>query len=687
VSGDWRIYLTWDGGIRGPGYEWTMGEGKRLGEGYELHWLPGQLAVQLVRGGSQPTLLAAVRLDGPPREIEWKRRGMRVQVIVDGALRIDCLDPAAPPPARWWAFSTTAPRDECELSLHVDRTRDDPLALPVDGDIAGQFARLQSDPPTHGRSEGWRWAIDAVLGGDHDDPRRGDQLRLAAALVRDAVRSNPEDVNRKFAIIGLARSVLDQRQAWAGGDDGAAWQRSRLRRWLALAAVQAVMSSSSARLSDEELQALQEDLAASTPRQLPASVRDGELAAAERARTAVAGLVAACGREDLGLLLSLVDPLIERAARKPQVPVELRRLCDPPASGAADSRAAAANRAVLAAALAESSSPLAIGRRRAVWLDTARQVLEKIRAITDGGLTDDQRAMIDVAAHGTRCLIGQPPMPTPTDAADWLTVRWRLLAGSDPLRQILSPLPESVARTTVAVSVGRLLAIAAAEPLRAAGWTARLRDVDARGADLLPALLAAVGPGQDDPLPEPGSDLDADLIRGLIVLRSHQAILAETDPARRIAASVALAKERKTALDALTRAGTTPWQASDPLAYAVVSLIRVRMPEGDDTSQRDFLAPQRSGETERRLGSLANYENLLRGFAGDERLDSPLPPGRALLTVLCMQESVPAAAKPADKRAVPDWSLLDAVPSRSLPLEFARPMQSTAAGEGPALLP
>jgi hypothetical protein len=71
--------------------------------------------------------------------------------------------------------------------------------------------------------------------------------------------------------------------------------------------------------------------------------------------------------------------------------------------------------------------------------------------------------------------------------------------------------------------------------------------------------------------------------------------------------------------------------------------------------------------------ALAGYGELLSGKPQALRsIWAPLPADRALLTVLAMQE--------VSNGAVPDWTLLEIIPCRSLPTHFARPLSSAAGG-------
>jgi len=116
----WRLLLNLDTSARPPGPEWVLHEGRQANEGYELHFLPRQLALQLYRTGDHLLLLGAVRLDRAPAEVALIRRGLRLQVAVDGALVLDCLDLLGSPPLGHWGVRAATTLGDATLSLYDD---------------------------------------------------------------------------------------------------------------------------------------------------------------------------------------------------------------------------------------------------------------------------------------------------------------------------------------------------------------------------------------------------------------------------------------------------------------------------------------------------------------------------------------------------------------------------------------
>ena len=60
----WDMDLRLDDTIRPPGWPWTLHEGKNQGEGYELHWLPERLVLQVQRSRPRTAPLAGASPGG-----------------------------------------------------------------------------------------------------------------------------------------------------------------------------------------------------------------------------------------------------------------------------------------------------------------------------------------------------------------------------------------------------------------------------------------------------------------------------------------------------------------------------------------------------------------------------------------------------------------------------------------------
>ncbi len=276
----WRIYVRYDAGVRPPGSDWVVHEGSDTGQGYELHWLPQSLALQLHRGGTRAQLLGAVRLAGMPAEIAFQRRGQRLEVLADGRQVLAVFDAAPAIEARdgdayavaapsAWGFRTRASRDECTVSLHLDR-------------------HLAAGAASTGRT---------AAGQGLDDRSRIATDRLRAALALDAETA----LERKLAAIGSAGIAV--RALGSGQPD-----HPRFRQWLALAEAQAAIARAAQRSGPEGSAAV-------------ALQRRGERAAPGLAAFAVESLIITCRADPLpespGIILALLDPLTERATARP----------------------------------------------------------------------------------------------------------------------------------------------------------------------------------------------------------------------------------------------------------------------------------------------------------------------------------------------------------------------------------
>lgn len=658
---DWRIYLTWDEGARGAGAEWTLHEGRQPGEGYSLRWVPSRLALHLVRGGERPVLLAALRLAAPPREIQWRRRGARLVIEADAVPLMTVIDAEPPPAPSWWGFATAAPRDETEISLHLDRQLgDDPERLPLDDDPGRLRLALEPFQALPQRRPWWAQLLSprSVLDRPHQE------LRLATALVRQAMAATAESGYQAYALSALGAARIFLSDPTAADALATATDRSRLRRWLTLAEIRLVAASGG--LGDDELDALADDLRRPRLVALPAEAVDAERSAATRVADAVESLIADSRPEDLGLLLSLVDSLIERASRPPEEPAAMRELLRSTAPAVGANRP---THAALVAAVAGTATPAAVWTRRSAWLAIAGRILDQASALAGDGLTDDQRGLLALTRHGINCLLGSDPAPTPGEAPAWLTVRWRALAGSDPQATAWPDLPLASYPLGLAPAIARLQQLAATEPLAAVRWTARLTVAD-HATEPAEALRAVV-----QEFPAAGQMLEADLLRALVALHLDALARRASDPQ---VAKTAF-DDAGRALTGLTGSRPSPWASTDPLAFALARLMLTRLPElVTRTAQSPAVGAVGKGKI---LGepdsdlpaALAGYGELLSGKPQALRsIWAPLPADRALLTVLAMQE-VTNGAKP-------DWTLLDLIPCRSLPTHFARPLSSAAGG-------
>jgi len=121
----WRMHLRINPSLESPGPNWTMFEGDHLGSGYELHWLPERLVLQVIR--SPDVVLGSLALPKMPGEVAFVRRGLRVQVWIDGRTRLSCLDPGGMTPLPiTWGFRAAGNLGMSNISLYDDRDLLDP---------------------------------------------------------------------------------------------------------------------------------------------------------------------------------------------------------------------------------------------------------------------------------------------------------------------------------------------------------------------------------------------------------------------------------------------------------------------------------------------------------------------------------------------------------------------------------
>jgi hypothetical protein len=212
----WRLQLCLDPALRAPGPEWLMFEGFKPGDGYELHWLPQELGLQLFRvQEDEIMLLASIRLERFPAQLVFARRAYRLEVWADGRRVLHVLDPLPTPPPVAWGFKAAGSMDDSSISLHDDRRLvDDQVQAGLRLDAA-DLGPLIREP---GRSD---HAILAVRHALAMDPEKtaGDMataLEEAGAAV-DALTRRDDD-----------RAILEHWLAWGEVRLALAWDEDSL---------------------------------------------------------------------------------------------------------------------------------------------------------------------------------------------------------------------------------------------------------------------------------------------------------------------------------------------------------------------------------------------------------------------------------------------------------------------------
>jgi hypothetical protein len=158
----WRLLVLLDTRAIPPGPEWILHEGRQPGEGYELHWFPQRLALQVFRTGEQTMLLGSVTLKKAPGEVQFARRGLRLSVRADRETVMQCIDLTPPPAPQVWGFQAVSSVGHVLVSLFDDKR----YLSEVDAALAGNEVPALRD------------ACTAIVGEDHALAR----MRYAAVL-------------------------------------------------------------------------------------------------------------------------------------------------------------------------------------------------------------------------------------------------------------------------------------------------------------------------------------------------------------------------------------------------------------------------------------------------------------------------------------------------------------------------
>lgn len=142
----WRLVVDLPDDLTPPGPEWKLYEGAQPGQGYELHWIPARLSLQVWRTGEQLQLLGSATLDRAPRQVVFARRGLRLLVEVDSVVRIACLD--LQPPGEPSVCGAVAVTDVggARLTLHDERRFLPPIERQVMGGELASLQQLADDP-------------------------------------------------------------------------------------------------------------------------------------------------------------------------------------------------------------------------------------------------------------------------------------------------------------------------------------------------------------------------------------------------------------------------------------------------------------------------------------------------------------------------------------------------------------
>jgi hypothetical protein len=572
ASASWRMHLRLDTGLKAPGPSWVMFEGRKLGQGYELHWQPTRLCLTLMRSAA-PLVLGAVTLHHMPNHIVLVRQGFRLQIIVDERIVLNVVDPQTTSVTNAWGFQAAGPMEGSTVSLF-----DEHRTIP-----ATTIAALSGNQNV----------LKTILG----SPTANDHhfFLLRQALIVDAGKNAAEK-----------NAALQQASAALTAFHTSESEKQALQQWLTWAQLHAAI----ARQDTESVASAQATmkLFATQARAHPTS-------------------------ETAGLAMELLEPLVKRCAR----PIV--------------------------------NTPNDVLAHRATWYSMIELCATIALEHPSPVLSPEWKWQLRLLVHASLCLRGLPGKPTPAEAPEWVTSRWRAFAGGNPSVTTFPSLVSNSSdeRNPIRSSLDRFMQLAAFEP-------GGLGAVNLR-ATIVAALNAA-----------PPANAMSEVIDEQIKnnrQRAYDLINTIEAPARELALTRALLAvhgigDLQQALNTLdpdphhrlpVDDGEMPLARRDPLAYALYRLLEVRrLGIAPNTQQLGpFAEPAKLPEA---LES--PYGRLLSGQPEATQqvawLPDPnvLPPVQALAAALAMQEVIGGVSSA-------NWSLLDQIPCFTLPLHLLKP--------------
>jgi hypothetical protein len=648
----WTIDLRLDDSLPAPGPRWIVHEGKSLGSGYELHWLPEDRVLQLYRT-PRTFLLGSVALAAQPGAVRLVRQGGRFTLTIDGAERLVCFDPVGiveePPvaptnggkviePVRAW--SCWAEGGMGDATMTVQHHWDDPA-------FGADLPALTGPDP----------ALAAAV----NDGTRPDRSLLA---VRQALRlvEGGRRQGEILAALGAARLAIDPKvmievtTEGAEPDQAAAYRRdlrlarerersgqgdpalAHLRLWLGLARAERAFAA----VSDAG----------------PDGMRREEVVESELRELAVIAQAGGGQIPELGgMILHLLPSLCSLAAQVPGYP---------------EAPVAVLDRRQTWIAIASRATALALSSGQTVWPQELvlrlRLIEQLLNCLGQGG------------GAGSESWVGTP-RPTPVSAPVWLTSRWRAAAGVEPGAERY-PLIPAVADDPLERAIEVLEPALGINPIAAVRCRA-----------LIPGKLTEVvkqlgSHGVEIPL--------KDLQQHLANAQTRTWVISQALVSLRLAelagdANLPIIWPERAYRDlAGAVVDGSKIIHTDPVAFALAQLLLARYPKidaewygmSDETRQES--APREPARRSTWIPSrLKAYGSLLSGR--DDAVQfiwvGGLAPSEALVAALAMQE-VARLREPA-ARAAPDWSLLRRLTCLTLPADLLIPIRAAGA-EGEA---
>ena len=574
----WRMHLRLDSGLKAPGPSWVMFEGRRLGQGYELHWQPSRLCLTLMRSAA-PLVLGAVTLDQLPNHIVLVRQGFHLQIIVDERIVLNVVDPQTTPATTAWGFQAAGPMEGSTISLF-----DEQRAL-----SATTISALSGDQNIV------RTIVNTSTANDHV------WFVMRQALNLDAEK-NLAEKNTALQQAHIALNAFSPKSS----------EQNELQHWLAWAQMHAAIAR-----------------------------QDGESLSVATAAMAKFTLLAQSSttHETPGLAMELLDGLVRRCAKPiPRAPNE-----------------------VLA--------------WRAAWFSMIESCATIALEHPSPVLSPEWRWQLRLLIHASLCLRGLPGKPTPAEAPEWVTSRWRAFAGGNPGVSTFPTLMSLTAdeRNPIRSSLERFMQLAAFEPGGISAVTMR--------ASVLAALTA---PPPANAMREViDEQIKINRARALEVLNAIEAPARELTLTRALLALQGIG-DVQLALNALdtdaqhlmpTSNGEVPLARRDPLAYALYRLLQYRHLKVSTTAAPidPFAKPTELPELLQ--GPIARLLSGKRESMHEVAwLPDPnvMPPAQALAAALAMQEVLGTETGSAN------WSLLDQIPCFTLPLHLMKPDGKTS---------
>ena len=641
----WSIDLRLDSSLPAPGPRWVVHEGKVRNQGYELHWLPSERALLLYRT-PRTFLLGSLVLHTAPSTIRMVRQGGRIDVIADGRTVLTCFDPvgvvetpvigAQVVESSWSCWTNSSLGDATITVQHYGENPAYGADIPT---VLGPNPLLTAALANSDRADAPLLAVRQAMAQTESGQR--------PFFIMDALSTAQIAIDPMSVLTSPSRGItpeavaadLTRRQRYGQANH----ELGHLRLWLAMARIELALRSDDRESSGR-----------------PADQSQAEVVAAELDElTTIAAAASNPPPELTGVIMALLPALCAQATFHPTYPV----------------------------------APELVIRTRQPWIDIAGQATALARRTGERRLPTDIALSLRLAGQMLGCLRGAhataappaldwggAPQPTPVDAPEWLTTRWRAAAGSDPQADRYPDLP-MVSGDPVAQAIARLEPACSILPPAAVRGRARILEKLAEvaeevGGPLLDAKLNELRiawetiPGREGVLSR-------------VITALALANVLKQDPKRGLILSD---DQLRWALEDLnSTVEERPLVLIDPVAFALDDLIRTRHPDLAKHMKYLSKADQTGGQEGKELAlrkRLAAFKPLLAGNADATAFIwiGGLRPSEALIAALAEQECA-RLNDPSGMTPGADWALLRRLPCLTLPAELLIPAAAHQPGE------